>query len=365
MYIYQNPEWANFKWDNALVLQALADFKLKHGKLMGKLEALGFSLQNEAIAEAFTAEVVFSSEIEGEPLNTEEVRSSVARRLGLPFDANVKVSRSVESAVELLSDATQDFQSPLTKERLFAWHASLFPTGYSGLYKIKVAQYRNDENGPMQVVSGAIGKEKVHFQAPDASRLPEEMEAFLSWFNQSATYDSVLKAAIAHLWFVTLHPFDDGNGRLARTMTELLLARGETSSQRFYSMSSQLRQEHATYYKHLEQTQKGGLDVTAWLLWFVEILGKAVEASEQKLDAVLKKVRFWQQHQQDTFNARQLKLLQRLLDGFEGKLTSSKWSKLCHTSQDTAHRDLYDLVERGILEKVGEGRGTHYLLCGD
>jgi Fic family protein len=328
------------------------------------MEGLGFSLRSEAVLQTLTQDVLKSSEIEGEHLDRKQVRSSIARRLGMEIGALKRSERGVEGVVEMMLDATQRFDQPLTVDRLFGWHAALFPTGRSGMVKINVAKWRNDANGPMQVVSGPIGKERIHYQAPVARRVKNEMSAFLAWLNgKRGSSDPVIQASLAHLWFITIHPFDDGNGRIARAITDMMLARSEKSSQRFYSMSTQICAERKAYYEILESTQKGSLDITAWHMWFLECLGRAIDGTELTLAAVLQKARFWDRNADQALNDRQKKILNMLLDGFEGKLTSSKWATLTKCSQDTASRDIDDLVNRGMLEKnPGEGRSTSYSL---
>ena len=327
------------------------------------MEGLGFRLREEAVLSTLTQDVLKSSEIEGEILNIDQVRSSLARRLGLDIGALTPADRYVDGVVEMMLDATQNYQEPLTEERLFGWQAALFPTGRSGMHKIKVGHWRDDRSGPMQVVSGPIGKERVHYQAQAAGRLATEITQFVGWFDGPASIDPVLKAAQAHLWFVTIHPFDDGNGRIARAISDLALARSESSPKRFYSMSAQIRLERNDYYAILERTQKGTLDVTGWMHWFLGCLDRAFDGAEATLAGVLRKARFWETHAGESFNDRQRKVVNRLLNGFEGKLTSSKWAKLARCSQDTAHRDILDLVKRGILAKDGAGgRSTSYSL---
>jgi Fic family protein len=328
------------------------------------MEGLGYPLRADANLRALTEEILKSSEIEGEHLDDAQVRSSLARRLGMDVAGLVPVDRDVEGIVEMMLDATQKFAEPLTAERLFGWHAALFPTGRSGMSKISVGAWRTDASDPMQVVSGPMGRERVHYEAPSARLLEAEMRAFLDWFNDTAVPgDPIVKAGLAHLWFVTIHPFDDGNGRIARAITDLVLARSEQSAQRFYSMSSQIRAERKTYYDMLEATQKGALDVTAWLRWFLACLDRAFDRAETILASVLQKARFWETHGGVPLNERQRAILNRLLDGFEGKLTSSKWAKLAKCSQDTALRDIDDLLTRGILSKdQAGGRSTSYSL---
>ncbi|AYB31503.1 Fic family protein [Chryseolinea soli] len=362
-YVHLLKEWPAFKWEDEKILLPLSAMRHKQGRLLGKLEGLGFRLREEATLETLTQDVVKSSEIEGERLPADEVRSSIARRLGIEIAGEVAVSRNVEGIVEMMLDATQKYKAALTDDRLFGWHATLFPTGRSGMHKIKVGAWRDDANGPMQVVSGAMGKERVHYEAPEATRLDVEMKTFLQWFNQSTPLDPVLKAAIAHLWFVTLHPFDDGNGRIARAIADMQLARADGSRQRFYSMSAQIQRERNVYYDVLEKTQKGNLDITAWLLWFFDCLDRAIALSEENLSGVMHKAKFWESNQTVALNERQRKMLNAFMDGFEGKLTSSKWAKMAKCSPDTALRDMQDLIEKGILEKEeGGGRSTSYKL---
>lgn len=327
------------------------------------MEALGLTLRAEAVLEALTEEVTKSSDIEGETLDREQVRSSLARKLGMDIAGLKTPDRNVEGVVEMMLDATQNFDKPLTSERLFGWHAALFPTGRSGMSRIVVGAWRTEESGPMQVVSGPYGKEKVHYEAPAFDRLDDEMAAFLDWFEKGPVIDPVLKAAVAHLWFVTIHPFDDGNGRIARAIADMALARSENSPQRFYSMSAQIRAERKAYYDILEATQKGGMDITGWLRWFLACLDNAFDGAEIVLEKVIGKARFWEALAGEKFNDRQQAMLNRLLDGFEGKLTSSKWAIITKTSQDTAARDINDLTARGILRKdEAGGRSTSYSL---
>lgn len=367
-YIHDQPDWPRFRWDSEKVSNLLASVRHQQGRLIGHMEALGFPLRQEAVLQTLTEDVVKSSEIEGEILDAGQVRSSVARRLGMDVGGIETSGRDVEGVVEMMLDATRNYEQPLTAERLFAWHASLFPTGRSGMRKIRTGAWREDETGPMQVVSGAIGHERVHFEAPGSERLDREMRAFLDWLNaaaEEAGLDLVLKAGLAHLWFVTIHPFDDGNGRIARAIADLVLARSEGSPQRYYSLSAQIRRERKAYYDILEQTQKGTLDVTPWLDWFLACLGRAIDGAQATLALVLAKARFWQSLQSTEVNARQRLVLNRLLDGFEGALTTSKWAKLAKCSSDTALRDILDLVERGVLARGPEGgRSTSYGLVG-
>lgn len=363
-YIHELQDWPRFKWDEAALAQRLASVRHRQGRLIGRMEALGFDLRAEAVLATLTEDVLKSSEIEGEILDKEQVRSSIARRLGMDIGALAPADRNVEGVVEMMLDATQKFQAPLTDERLFAWHAALFPTGRSGMTKIIVGAWRDDSAGPMQVISGPIGREQVHYEAPKASRLEPEMAAFLKWFGEDTAHDPVLKAALAHLWFVTIHPFDDGNGRIARAITDMALARSEQSPQRFYSMSAQIRLERNAYYNVLEATQKGDHDITAWLEWFLECLDRAIEGAEQTLAGVTHKARFWDTFKDHPLNERQRKVIYRLLDRFEGKMTSSKWAKLTKSSPDTALRDINDLISKGILVRdASGGRSTSYSLA--
>jgi Fic family protein len=360
-YIHERPDWPRFRWERERLTQRLADLRHEQGRLMGRMQALGFDLRQEALLQTLTQDVVQSSEIEGEHLDMEQVRSSIARRLGVDIGGLKPVDRNVEGVVEMMLDASRHFDRPLTEERLFGWHASLFPTGRSGLKRIRVGAWRDDATGPMQVVSGPVSRERVHFEAPAASRLDAEMRSFVDWFNGGAETDWVVKAGLAHLWFVTIHPFDDGNGRIARAIGDLALARSERSSQRFYSMSAQIRQERADYYDILEHTQKGTLDVTSWMDWFLDCLTRAVDGAQTILGAVLQKSRFWQAAGPFPLNERQRRVINRVLDGFEGKLTTSKWAKLAKCSQDTALRDILPLVRAGILVRNPEGgRSTSY-----
>jgi Fic family protein len=364
MYIHERDDWPQFQWDHGKLADQLAAVRHRQGRLIGRMEALGFRLREEAVLNTLTQDVLKSSEIEGEILDIDQVRSSIARRLGLDIGALTPADQDVEGVVEMMLDATQRYLEPLTEERLFGWHAALFPTGSSSMQRIRVGAWRDDSSGPMQVVSGPIGKERVRLQAPAAARLPAEMAEFLDWFNGPVTADLVLKAAQAHLWFVTIHPFDDGNGRIARAIADLALARSEQSPKRFYSMSAQIRQERNDYYEILERTQKGTLDITPWMEWFLGCLDRAFDGAEATLAGVLRKARFWEAHAGESFNERQRKVLNRLLNGFEGKLTSSKWAKLAKCSQDTANRDINDLVKRGILTKdAAGGRSTSYSLA--
>jgi Fic family protein len=362
-YIYQNKDWTNFTWNDKQISVLLAQVRNLQGRLMGKMTSLGFGYQGEATLENVTLDVLKSSEIEGEKLNRAQVRSSIARRLGIEVAGLVNSARNVDGIVEMMLDATQRYEQPLTEERMFGWHAALFPTGYSGGYKIDVACYRK---GEMQVASGAMGKEKVHFEAVVTENVKPEMDNFLKWLNvENLRLDSLIKAAIAHLWFVTVHPFDDGNGRIARTIGDMLLARSDESKNRFYSMSAQILKERKKYYEALEKTQHStNSDITFWLNWFLNCLKNAILASEKLLQNVLFKADFWNRNAKTAFNDRQINMLNKLLDGdFRGKLQSSKWAKICKCSQDTAIRDIKDLIEKGILQQEKQGgRSTNYEL---
>ena len=360
-YIHERNEWPSFRWQDQTLAATLAHVRHRQGRLIGRMEALGFKLREEAVLHTLTEDVIKSSEIEGEQLDKDQVRSSIARRLGMDIAGLVPAVRNVEGVVEMMLDATQNYNQLLTEDRLFGWHAALFPTGRSGMTKIIVGDWRDDTSGPMQVVSGPIGREKVHYEAPVADRLSHEMQKFLAWLNSDKDIDPVIVAGIAHLWFVTIHPFEDGNGRIARAIADLALARSEHSAQRFYSMSSQIRTERNRYYDMLEATQKGDLDITAWLQWFLDCLDRAFDKADGTLSSVMAKAHFWDAIKDRPLNDRQQLVLNRLLDGFEGKLTSSKWAKLAKCSQDTASRDIDDLVRKGILVR-GEagGRSTSY-----
>jgi Fic family protein len=363
MYIHERKEWPEFHWDQAALADLLADVRHLQGRLLGRMEELGFQLREEATLQTLTQDVVKTSEIEGEKLDAAQVRSSIARRLGLDIGALPRVDRNVEGIVEVMLDATRKYDKPLTQERLFGWHAALFPTGRSGMQRITVGGWRTAESGAMQVVSGAVGREKVHYEAPASDLLKKEMARFLKWLNDKSPADLVMKSALAHFWFVTIHPFEDGNGRIARAIADMMLARSEKSPQRFYSMSSQIQRERDAYYDVLESSQKGALNITPWVKWYLNCLRHAITSSEELLDAVLVKARFWKTHAGESFNERQRKVINRLLDGFEGKLTSSKWAKLTKCSQDTALRDISELVDRKILAKdEAGGRSTSYKL---
>ena len=360
-YIYQNPNWHKFTWLGEKVQNLLLDIKKAQGYLLGKMETLGFDIQNNASLQILTENIIKSSEIEGEILDRHSVCSSIARRLGIDLGGEIKSSRNIEGVVEMMLDATQNYADKMTKERLIGWHAALFPTGYSGMYKIKVGQYRDDELGPMQVVSGSVGKEKVHYVAPKAEVLDKEMSDLIQYINDDKT-DNLIKAGIVHLWFVILHPFDDGNGRIARALTDMLLARSDGNKFRFYSMSAQIQKNRKSYYDVLEITQKDSMDVTKWLVWFLENLLKSIKSSDDILADVIRRAEFWHKHSETVFNERQRKVLNRFMDNFEGNLTSTKWAKICGCSQDTASLDINDLIEKKILKRVGDGRSTHYIL---
>jgi Fic family protein len=364
LYIWQATDWPHWRYDLSALAEPLAQVSRAQGLLLGRLADVGLGLRDEASMAALTHDVLKTSEIEGEHLNVASVRSSIARRLGVDIGSIAPVDRHVEGVVDMVLDATTQHARPLTADRLFAWHAALFPTGYSGLTKISTGVWRDDAHGPMQVVSGPMHRQRVHFEAPPADHLASEVGVFLRWLNDPAPKEpALIRAGLGHLWFVTLHPFDDGNGRIARAVGDLLLARADGSSQRFYSLSAQIQRERKAYYDILEQTEKGSMDVTAWLHWFLDMLGQALTQAHGELDAVLHKARYWQALQGVALNERQIKVLNRLLDGFEGKLNNSKWAALAKCSSDTALRDINDLVERGILLKTAAGgRSTSYVL---
>ncbi|MBI3288188.1 MAG: Fic family protein [Elusimicrobia bacterium] len=359
-YVHQLPAWPEFRWDQRTLAEPLAAARLRQGRLIGRMESLGFPQRDEAILQALTLDVLKSSEIEGDIFKRDEVRSSIARRLGLNVAGLVPSNRRVDGVVRMTLEATQNYSAALSVERLFGWHAELF-AGVTGT--IRVGAWRDDALGPMQVVSGAMGRERVHYEAPPASRLDREMAVFLDWANRTGDMDPVLRAAQAHLWFVTIHPFDDGNGRIARAIADWALARSENSARRFYSLSAQIQRERGDYYDVLERTQKGTLDVTEWMRWFLGGLDRAIAGTERSLAAVFEKERFWKSHAGATLNERQRLMLNKLLDGFEGKLTSTKWALLAKCSQDTAQRDIADLVARGVLTKdAAGGRSTSFFL---
>jgi Fic family protein len=360
-YIYQLPGWPDFLWDERQVAGPLANVRLRQGRLIGRMEGLGFGAGEEAVLQTLTEDVLKSSEIEGELLDRAQVRSSVARRLGMEVPGLLPTDHSVEGVVAMMIDATQNHAAPLTAERLCGWQAALFPTGRSGFLAITVGAWRTDASGPMRVVSGPAGHERVHFEAPPAALLEAEMDRFLAWFEGPHAGDPLLKAAIAHLWFVTIHPFDDGNGRIARAIADLALARSEKSGQRFYSLSAHLRRTRDDYYRLLETSQKGDLDITPWLLWFLDCLEQAIAGSEATLAQVMRKARFWQAHPLPALNARQRLMLNRMLDGLEGRMTTSKWARMAKCSADTALRDIADLTRAGLLVKdAARGRSTGY-----
>jgi len=362
-YIYDHKDWPHFSWQQDSIMLKLGEVRHRQGKIIGHMDALGFNLQEEAMLSILTLDILNTNKIEGELLNPEQVRSSVARRLGMDIPGLIPSDRNVEGIVEMMLDATQHYDMPLTEERLFDWHAAMFPTGRSGMHKIIVADWRDASQGPMQVISGPMGREQVHFQAPDAKLVPAEMKRFLDWFNKDSDIDPVIKSAIAHLWFVTIHPFADGNGRIARAIADMQLARADKTSLRFYSMSTQIREERNAYYKILERTQKGSPDITKWLQWFLDCLDRTLIATEDLLAAVLLKARFWDKHRATSISERQRYMLNKLFDGFEGHLTSSKWAKMNKCSQDTALRDIQDLIDKNMLQKADSaGRSTHYEL---
>lgn len=363
-YIHGLKNWPHLTWDAKALSGRLGTVHHLQEKLLGRMESFGFRLRAEATLQSLTEDVIKSSEIEGEILDKDQVRSSIARRLGMDVAGLIPSDRNVDGVVEMMLDATQNYRKPLSDERLFGWHAALFPAGHSGMHKITVGGWRKDQKGPMQVVSGPIGRERVHYQAPKASALKSEMRAFLKWFNSYDGSDLVLRAGVAHFWFVSIHPFDDGNGRMARAIADLALARSEKTGQRFYSMSAQTRKERKDYYAILEATQKGSIDITAWLDWFLGCLGRALDGADDILGAVTAKAKFWERHRQTPLNERQRLMLNKLLDGFEGKLTSSKWARITKSSQPTAGRDIDDLIQRGILRKnQAGGRSTSYSLA--
>lgn len=360
-YIYQNKDWTHFTWDDKAINAVFGEVRHFQGKISGQMNALGFSMKNEARLTTLTLDVVKSSEIEGELLNYEKVRSSIARRLGITTAGLVPADRYVEGVVEMMLDATQNYLQRLTEERLCGWHSALFPTGHSGMHKIEVGHYRT---GEMQVVSGAMGKERIHYEAPASQHVKAEMDKFLNWFNDNTQTDLVLKAAIAHFWFIIIHPFDDGNGRIARAVSDLLLARAERNSERYYSMSGQILLERKQYYKVLQKVQHSSGDITEWLDWFLHCLKNALLETETTLGNILQKAEFWKIHENTPLNSRQRLLLNKLFDEFDGKLKSSKWAKIAKCSPDTALRDIKDLIEKGILQQdQAGGRSTNYELA--
>ena len=362
-YIHELKNWPHFQWEEAAVNQRLIAVRYRQGRLLGRMDGLGFRFKEAAVLHTLTQDVMKSSEIEGEKLQEEQVRSSIARRLGMDIAGLVPSDRDVEGVVEMMLDATQHYTRPLTRDRLFGWHSSLFPSGRSGMYKITTGNWRKATGGPMQVVSGPLGKEKVHYEAPDSKRLNSEMAQFLKWFNNETEMDAVLKSAIAHFWFVTIHPFDDGNGRIARAIADLQLARSDGSTQRFYSVSTQIRKERKLYYEVLEKTQKGNLDITQWLLWYLDCVDSAITNSDKNLKEVLGKATFWERHAAVPLNERQKVMINKLIDGFHGKLNSSKWATITRVSHDTALRDINDLLQKGLLLKeAGGSKNTSYVL---
>lgn len=359
-YIYQYDQWPHFTWNDREIAVILGKVRQLQGKILGQMQAVGFTIREEALLSTLTLDVVKSSEIEGELLNVEQVRSSIAKRLGIDYAGMVNSSKDVEGVVEMMLDATQNYNKPLTETRLFGWHAALFPTGWSGMHRIETGRYRK---GEMQVVSGPMGKEKIHYQAPESSRVKHEMGVFLDWFNREPETDAVLKSAIAHFWFIIIHPFDDGNGRIGRALSDLLLARSEESSLRFYSLSNQILTEKKAYYAILQKVQHSPGDITEWLNWFLHCMYRALNATEQNLSRVFQKADFWDKHQDTILNSRQRLILNKLLDGFDGKLKTSKWAKITKCSADTALRDIRDLIEKGILKQEEPGgRSTNYVL---
>jgi Fic family protein len=381
LYLHQRKHWPAFFWDEQKLSLALSEVRFLQGKIAGRMQTIGFMPRSESLLTTLTTDVVKSSEIEGEILNPDQVRSSLARRLGMDIAGLVPSDRNVDGVVEMTLDATQHCDQPLTKERLISWHAALFPAGQSGMYNIITGQWRNAEKGPMQVVSGPLGRERVHFEAPDATLLETEMQQFIDWFNNSTGINPVIKAGIAHLWFVTIHPFDDGNGRIARVITDMQLARtditGQRASglrstglrapglratgQRYYSMSAQIRQHRNEYYDILEKTQRGDLDITDWLEWFLSCLGNALLVADKTMDSVLQRVEFWHKHTYTPLNERQRLMINKMQEDFFGKLTSSKWAQIAKCSQDTAGRDIQDLLSKNVLFKEdGGGRCTGY-----
>ena len=362
-YIWQASDWPSWRYDLAALAQPMGDVSRAQGLLLGRLADVGLAPRDQASLLALTEDVVKTSAIEGEQLDVASVRSSIARRLGVDVGALAPVDRHVEGVVEMVLDATANCDAPVTRDRLFGWHAALFPTGYSGLVRINVGGWRDDATGPMQVLSGPPGRQRVHFEAPPADRLESEIDRFLVWANSTSNGPPLIKAGLAHLWFVTLHPFDDGNGRIARAVGDLFLARADGSPRRFYSLSAQIQRERKAYYDILERTQRQSMDVTEWLAWFLETLHRAIGEAQHSLDGVLAKTRFWHRWAATPLNERQVKLVSRLLDGFDGKLTSSKWAAIAKCSSDTALRDITDLLARGVLRKSDAGgRSTSYEL---
>ncbi len=363
IYIHELPDWPNFTWRQDALIDQLAEIRHQQGRLLGRMADIGFDLKQETELNALTDTIVKTSEIEGEVLNVDEVRSSVASRLGIDIGGPAPSGRNVEGIVDLMIDASGNCYAPLTKERLFGWHSLLFPNGWNNVGRITVGDWRKPGKGPMQVISGRPGRERIHFQAPSEEKLEHEMQALLLWYNAQVKSDNILKAALAHLWFVTIHPFDDGNGRIARAIADMTLARSDGISQRFYSMSSQIRKERDDYYQILELTQKGAMDITNWMVWFLDCLGRAIEAADEAVTSIVEKVKFWDGIADIPINERQRKVLRRLVNGFEGYMTSTKWSRMTRTSQDTALRDITDLISKGVLIRgPAGGRSTNYQL---
>jgi Fic family protein len=366
MYIYEWHDWPHFTWNLEKISNLLSEVSFLQGRILGKMKSLGFTFQQEAILKNLTEEITKSSEIEGELLNTEQVRSSIARRLNIQNNNPVASSHHIDGIVEMMIDATHNYNKKITLDRLCAWHASLFPTGYSGMYKINVGQMRDDKDGPMQVVSSSLSRPIVYYEAPAADKLPQYMDDFLTWINEESDINPVIKSAITHLWFVSLHPFDDGNGRITRALTDMMLSKAEDTSYRFYSISAQIQKDKKEYYNILERTQKGTLDITEWLEWFLQCLAKSIRNSESLADKIVHKALCWQEFNKVPLDQNQQKMINMLFDGFEGNLTSGKWAKICKCSQDTAIRSIKYLIENNILQQEGTGRSTHYILkCGE
>ncbi len=365
MWIYEYKNWPNFTWDTEALAGKLADVRYKQGRLLGKMENLGFDFQLEASLNTITQDIIKSSAIEGEDLNRNEVRSSVARRLGINIGSSMPANRNIEGIVDIMLDAAQNFEKPLTQDRLFGWHSALFPSGRSGMYKIAVGQWRTLETEPMQVVSGAYGHERIHYKAPYADMVDDEINVFLKWFDSKNAIDPVLKAGIAHFWFVTIHPFEDGNGRIARVIADMALARADKVQHRFYSMSKQIEAEKKDYYNELERQQRGTTDITGWLDWFIGCFGRAIDNSDEILSAVLYKSQLWKKVNEYPVNERQRKVINLMLeDDFKGHMHTSKYGKIAKCSNDTALRDILELKEHGIfIQNPGGGRSTSYRLC--
>jgi Fic family protein len=361
-YIYQNTDWHKFTWCGEKIQKLLFEIKKEQGFLLGKMATFGFDIKHSALLKVLTENIIKSSEIEGQILDKQLVRSSIAKHLGIDIGAETPISKDVEGVVEMMLDATQNYTKEISKDRFCNWHAALFPTGYSGMHKINVGTYRTDEQGAMQVVSGYIGQEKIHYEAPKAEILEQEMNELIKFINSEKEMDYLIQAGIVHLWFVILHPFDDGNGRIARALTDMILSRSDDSRYRFYSMSSQIQKNRKSYYEILEKTQKGSMDITNWLVWFLENLLIAIKSNDEIIDNVIQKAEFWRKNSNVIFNERQIKILNRFMDNFEGNLTTTKWAKMCNCSQDTANLDINDLINKNILKKIGKSRSTHYVL---